>query len=87
MYNSWVGGLAAVNPDSMVWIALASAVLITVALGAFVILWRWVRPQKGGNRNIGHAFDLEQIRRLLEQGMISEQEFEALKKQVIENSR
>jgi len=83
MDTNWVGGLAAVNPRSMVWIAVVSAVLLGVALAAFLILWRWLKPSKDSGHIPGNAFDLNEIRRLHKQGQISEQEYEVLKNQVV----
>ena len=77
--------LGALSHDQVVivvWIAVAAGVILGVGAIALVAVRRWFRR---GQQGLGgeSSFSLDELRRLLDEGQISREEYDKLRQEVI----
>jgi uncharacterized membrane protein len=76
----------AVDTYALIWIGVVLGVLFVILLLGFFLIRRFTVSSKPDNAT-ETAFTLEQIRKLHEQGRLSDEEFKNLKEKIIQKAQ
>ena len=76
----------AADIKTLIWIGLVLGVLFILLLLGFFLIRRFTVSSKP-NETADTAFTLEQIRKLHEQGQLSDEEYKNLKEKIIQNTQ
>lgn len=79
--------IAKIDPGYIVWIGSVLGLLLLLGTVAMVIIRKRLRPGSDEDIQPGVVFSLEDLRNMHQKGQISEKEYEALRKQIIQQSR